>query len=1148
MIDFKQIKTGEDFELLCEDLLREMGYTIEASVSRGPDMGRDIIASKTVLDEMGFTEDYRYLVECKHYAKSGKSVQEADIGSPVARMSTHNCNRYILITSTIPSEKVRVQLKAVSNAVPDYKATAWARNHLTRFLEQHPDVWERHVSLELVTGTPAHLLASEVETWFEAMGYTISDSRSIGDGQVEMVSEMDKGTIRQRLLVRCLDGEADPKRVGALLKAVQERGFAEGWSITDRRVSPTVRKLARENAALRAFNLSEFMQLTFGPYFDALTRLVDGSRIPEYYVDLGCYKLVTDTEGREVGRERYEVIDDYIDDWLRERGKKHISILGEFGAGKTWFCRHYAHRQLQRYLSDPVRERLPLLITLRDFTKAMTARQLIQDALLEKYKLPLVGSSFDVFERLNRKGKLLLVFDGFDEMARRVDYQTVVDNFWELASVLVEASKVLLTSRTEYFRYAQESEKILRGEESGRATIVLDPPKFEVLYLEPLSDEQVTDVIAKRVEREEGDIVARRILSTPNLAALARKPVLIELLLAALDEVGPASLTNPAQVYLYATNALLMRNITTKRTFTTTADKLFFLCEMAWEMIRANLLRMSYKRIPERIQAWFGPRVANEEIDHWDFDLRNQTLLQRNAIGEYEFAHRSMAEYFVAYKFAAELGCLRAEFQRTYCEADGNPCQAPIGDRSVKELSETFGSSSLSEEHLMAVSQLLKWMVGDPARLWALVDKTKGRTAEEVRYVGGNAATLLNHLGESFEKAQLSHANLTGADLTNANMSNADLRGAVLHKVDLTGVTLMGADLYDADLRGLTIDELGEIRTLATFPDRHIFACGGTQGTENRGFVRVCDWEHGIWVTSFPLQATRVLSVAYSISGRYLACGTEDGVVAVWDTDSGELVLDRRVDAYVAKLAWALDQDWLVVSKGPTSSTGVEIWEFPSGRMVGRYAGHGISVSAAVVLPGGKTAMSCDFQGNIKLWEIVSQRTVYEVQAAAGKWSRDMVVSVNGDRVVFGRPQGDLVVMDLPDFKCPVGLKDSWDTFTCLQCSPDDQCVAGCNESGEVKVWDLNSGTLLQKLSCRERATSICFASDGQHLVMALRTGCVTVWDTSSLPWKVERVLEQRLNCQGARIGGPLSAGLSELRDNIPLKDWFVRRGAMYLS
>lgn len=79
----------------------------------------------------------------------------------------------------------------------------------------------------------------------------------------------------------------------------------------------------------------------------------------------------------------------------------------------------------------------------------------------------------------------LLILDGFDEMARKVDYQTVVDNFWELANLIDDNSKVILTSRTEYFRWSKESEKVLGGKELGRKTLQLSPPKFEVLYFEP---------------------------------------------------------------------------------------------------------------------------------------------------------------------------------------------------------------------------------------------------------------------------------------------------------------------------------------------------------------------------------------------------------------------------------------------------------------------------------------------------------------------------------------------------------------------------------------------------------------------------------------------------------------------------------------
>jgi hypothetical protein len=109
---------------------------------------------------------------------------------------------------------------------------------------------------------------------------------------------------------------------------------------------------------------------------------------------------------------------------------------------------------------------------------------------------------------------------------------------------------------------------------------------FRVLYIEPFSNRQIREVIKRRLGTAKGSVMAGRILTTQSLAEMARKPVVVELLLAVVDEVSPAVLKNPTQVYLHATNKLILRNIDTRRTFTSTSDKLYFLCEVAWGMIK----------------------------------------------------------------------------------------------------------------------------------------------------------------------------------------------------------------------------------------------------------------------------------------------------------------------------------------------------------------------------------------------------------------------------------------------------------------------------------------------------------------------------------------------------------------------------------
>ncbi len=228
-------------------------------------------------------------------------------------------------------------------------------------------------------------LAEEVRIWLRAIRYEVSDNQKRDDRTVDMVATLEQGTVKQRVLVRCIGGEITSKDVDLLDKGL-DRKTPQGWLISDKRVSDGARKRAAGDDAFRVFNLSNFLQqMVWGPYFDALKALVEKSEIPNLYVDLKCYKQMMDASGNVISEEKYSSLDNYIDNWLTERGKMHISLLGEFGAGKTWFCRYYAYRQLERYLKDPVNERLPLLITLRSFAKgAMTAQQLINDALLEQ--------------------------------------------------------------------------------------------------------------------------------------------------------------------------------------------------------------------------------------------------------------------------------------------------------------------------------------------------------------------------------------------------------------------------------------------------------------------------------------------------------------------------------------------------------------------------------------------------------------------------------------------------------------------------------------------------------------------------------------------------------------------------------------------
>jgi hypothetical protein len=488
--------------------------------------------------------------------------------------------------------------------------------------------------------TAAEVLAGEIQVWLSAMGYHIT-VQSCDERCLDLDAMLQRGLEEQHVLVRCVAGEITLKDLKALEQDIVTRNIPKGWAVSDRRIPPSARAYADTHLSVHPFSLADFVSQIFGSYFDQLRQQGAEGDIPRYYVDLACYRRVLDQEGNEISQDGYDVIDTYVDDWLQAREANHLSILGEFGSGKTWFCRHYACRQLERYLADPVHERLPVLITLRDYVKEVEVGSLIRK-LLDEQGVHL-GGGLKAFEELNRRGKLLLIFDGFDEMAVKVDYETVVDYFWELAKVVVPGSKALLTCRTPYFRYATEAEKVMHGQELGRKMIVIQPPKFEMIYLEPFTDEQIHEVVTRR----RGVEIAQAILSNPDLTGLARQPVLIEMLMEALPDIQPGTPINKSEIYRLAVDRWLERDISTGRSFMNKGDKLFFMMELAWEMLLTGNLKIHYKNLPKQINDHFGLKQPDEQ-DHYDYDIRSKSFLKRDVLGYYEFVHRSLGEYFVA--------------------------------------------------------------------------------------------------------------------------------------------------------------------------------------------------------------------------------------------------------------------------------------------------------------------------------------------------------------------------------------------------------------------------------------------------------------------------------------------------------------------
>jgi uncharacterized protein YjbI with pentapeptide repeats len=636
-----------------------------------------------------------------------------------------------------------------------------------------------------------YLVAGEIMAIWKAIGYKITKTE-IRDDAIDFETEISHWSGDKKALVRCVNGEISVQDVDFVKKFLIRNPEYQGFIFTFNRISTSAKMLAAESPIVSVQTQAEFYRKLMKPekYISYLKGIYANSDIPQYYVNLDCYKEEFREGESGFLKESSGDLENYVDKWLLDKSKKHISILGEFGTGKTWFCKRYGAKSLDKYLENPDINRLPIFISLRDYAKSYSIQQMITDLLVNEYEFTNNTGAFKVFEELNRQGKFLLIFDGFDEMAQKVDYGVVVNNFWELAKVAVPNSKVLLTCRTTHFRYALESQKVLGGKEKGSTILPTNQAGFEILHLEEFSEEKIVDVMSKRLgNREQAYDYWCKLKPIYDIPSIAHKPVLIPMLIDVMSEIVASPRVNPALIYHIYTDRWINQSIAEQRSYLRTRwDKLYFMTELAWHMIKTQNLKISWKDIPSFINENF--HVPSKELDYYEHDLRNNSFLKRDHEGIFEFSHKSMAEFFVAYKFALELGAAKSEY------LDGIPAER-TKQMPLLQLSDKFGYALLTPE----IALFLQDMITHKDTLKDLFNRCR-QASENTSFVASNLMTLLLTMGESFDSQDLSRANIPGAELNGSHLTNCILDGANLSKCRMSNAVLKASSLNNCNLAG----------------------------------------------------------------------------------------------------------------------------------------------------------------------------------------------------------------------------------------------------------------------------------------------------------------------------------------------------------
>ncbi len=583
----------------------------------------------------------------------------------------------------------------------------------------------------------------------------------------------------------------------------------------------------------------------------------------KYYIDLKC---------RDEEHKRTILIKDYICEWLKDPNVTTLAILGDFGTGKTTYSQKLTLESSKRYLDNPQNNYLPIMIDLRSFTHLRNVEELLKNALMWK------GIDYEDFFQIFQDSKILFIFDGFDEMSTDTRRMISFENFLELNKLNYEKNKLIITSRTHYFRQKIDEGTILKFKDKNFDGILLkDGKKISIVYLENLNEEDIKRYL-KLYFRDEWKIFHNTLYSIYNLPELAHRPILLNLIAQTLPEiVGVKGEITPYKLYDIYINRWAKRE---EWRDIRSEDVLFLMEELAFKMFLFDRTSITPQELTEIIKENYEQNIlfGLMNLENFDGKIRTASFLYRDDNDNYKFMHKSFMEFFIAKKLAKEV---------------------EIGNRNEK----CFSKKVLTH----GIFFFLKDLVKDKNKLYKILEFTKNKSFEQVQYLGGNAITVLKLLNENFEAKDFSTTVLSGANLSNTDLGNSKFKGAALKETCFENAILENADFSFSDLEEAKFGNTGRINCIVWSPDDKFIAGGGDDT-----FIRIWNTKRYGELEILAGHKGSVNCLCWSPDCSMLASGGSDKNIIIWDTFTRKPITTVKLHSKVVSLSWDKNKNYLI--------------------------------------------------------------------------------------------------------------------------------------------------------------------------------------------------------------------------------------------
>jgi WD40 repeat protein len=292
------------------------------------------------------------------------------------------------------------------------------------------------------------------------------------------------------------------------------------------------------------------------------------------------------------------------------------------------------------------------------------------------------------------------------------------------------------------------------------------------------------------------------------------------------------------------------------------------------------------------------------------------------------------------------------------------------------------------------------------------------------------------------------------------------------------------------------------LKCLVFSPDGKSLAVGGDDG-----ILRVFEVDSGKNTFSSPGRNARIERVAFSPNGKLIAVADNAGMAAVYapGVGNGMPMSTGVVDGSGACLGVAFTVDnAAIITCGKDAKARMIMGPNPDGTSAGNtasrqreYSGHTGSVNDVAVLAGGQFVITGGEDKTVRVWELLSGKQMRSFQ---GHMTPVIAIAVRGDgrQIASASEDGAIRLWDLSTSDDHRALTEATEPLWAVAVSPDGKRAAVAGADKQIRVYDPESGKLEATLPGGGAVTTLAFFPDGNRLVSAGGDRVIRIWDVSA--------------------------------------------------